>query len=304
MTNSLMTTAMKGTTAVKTTARRSVTVLALLALLSPAVVAAAAQPADRLAPSSPLAAYPGFGHDAAADEARFEAEEMARERLVAACMAAEGFEYEPTPSLSLDGFESPEAAVAFMKSDPNEEYLRGLDADERHRYDLALYGVADPNSPRAEDLHDPESLVGGGCLAAAHRAIPGVFAAKNELREELRSLERAFLADPRVAAAERTWSVCMSAEGLDHPTPRALRASLDRTLDRLRAESAPRPVFDAAVAAHRAAEAVGQRCAASTGFAPKVRAVRIEYESRLVDRHRPLLERHAERQARNAPALR
>jgi len=294
----------KGTASMKSTARCSVAALALAVLLLPAVVAGAAQPVDRMAPPSPLAAYPGFGHAAAADEARFEAEELARERLVAACMAAEGFDYQPTPSVSLDGFDSPEAAVAFLKSDPNEEYLRGLDAAERQRYDLALYGVANPDSPRAEDLHDPESLVGGGCLAAAHRQIPGVFAARNELREELRAMERAFLADPRVSAAEATWSACMSAEGFDHESPRALRASLDRTLDRLRAESAPEPAFEAAMAAHRTAEATGQRCAASTGFAPKVRSVRVEYERRLVERHRPLLDRHAERQARNTRALR
>lgn len=302
-TNTRMTT-VKGTTSMKSTLRRAISALALVALLAPALSAAAAQPVDRMAPRSPLAAYPGFGHDAAADEARYEAEELARERMVAACMAAEGFEYEPAPSVSLDGFDTPEAAMAFLRSDPNEEYLRGLDAAERQRYDLALYGVANPDSPRAEDLHDPESLVGGGCLASAHRQISGVFATRNELREELRDLERAFLADPRVAAAERVWSACMSAAGFDHATPRALRASLDRTLDRLRAASAAESAFEAAMVTHRAAEAAGQTCAASTGFAPKVRTVRVEYERRLVDRHRPLLDRHAQRQARNARAIR
>jgi hypothetical protein len=54
-----------------------------------------AVPAPRL---SRLAAYPGFGHDPDADEARFEREELEREEIIAECMKVEGYSYVPAPS--------------------------------------------------------------------------------------------------------------------------------------------------------------------------------------------------------------
>jgi hypothetical protein len=75
----------------------------VLVATAAAGLGAGARPAE---PRSPLAAYPGFGHDPEADEERFTTEEQRREELVAACMAARGFLYLPSPSVVITGEET------------------------------------------------------------------------------------------------------------------------------------------------------------------------------------------------------
>lgn len=241
---------------------------------------------------SPLAAYPGFGHDPEADEARFEREELARERRIAACMEQQGFPYTPAPAVRVlaptDGEAPPETTP-----DPNRRFVETLDADRRRAYYLALYGIADPFSEAAEDLHDPRAGSGGGCSGEALRAIPGVYAAHSRLSEELAALRRAILGDERVRSAEQSWAACLAERGLDgYETPRDLRAHLDRTRG-----SARPPGPDAArkvAQEHRRTLEAGRACDARVGLTRTRDQVRMEREAAFVERHREVLDRHLE----------
>lgn len=266
-----------------------------LALLASAPALTAQIPAP-VGPS-PLAEYPGFGHHPEADEARFETESMARQRHIVRCMALAGFEYHPTlPFVTPPEDAGARAALDLLRDRPNERYVASLADAERERYHLALYGVPDPDDPRAEALHDPSSSTGGGCLAAAHREIPGVFAAKAELTEELLEMERVVRRDRRVEAAEARWAECMAEEGYETPSPQALNARLDQAVaEALRqGTDVPREIYEEQARAVDSARLCGER----VGLERTIARVRHEREAAFVEAHRELLERHAERQRR------
>jgi hypothetical protein len=235
--------------------------------------------------TSPLAAYPGFGHDPERDAALFEKEEMARERQIAACMAAEGFSYWPQPSLELDGSMDPGKALALLEDHPNARYVSRLSPEGLRAYNLALYGVPDPNNPSADALHDPASPVGGGCSAEALRTVPSVYGAFNELREELDALEHAVAENPRVLAAQDLWAGCMAGRGWAVETPADLFAAVDE-------QAAFGAVSMDLEAELGRAQAVSADCALQTGFGATLAAVRAEQEARLVRTHRRLLNQH------------
>jgi len=262
----------------------------LVALLAagPAVTAQSPSVAQ-----SPLAAYPGFGHHPQADDARFEREELARERLIERCMADAGFEYQSAPSIDADDYPDLASALAAAQTDPNERYVAALDPAERERYFVTLYGVPDPYSENADNLHDPASPVGGGCSGEAFRAIPGVYAAKNALRDELAIVERAVRTDSRVLAAEERWSACMAERNHAYGTPRDLHAEIDETL--AQAETFGRPPAPAIAKEHGRALADARVCDGQAGLRSAVVTARIEHEAAFVDANRAVLDAHLER---------
>lgn len=270
--------------------------LTILALLVSATVLTAQQPTSPAEPF-PLAAYPGFGHHPEADEARFELETQTRQQRIAQCMELAGFEYYPTtPFVEPANDADARAALELLRDRSNEKYVAGLSDAERERYHQALYGVSDPNDPRAEALHDPSSPTGGGCLAAAHRAIPGVFAAKAKLTEELLQMERAVRLDPRVRAAEARWADCMATEGYATPSPQALNARLDQAV----AEALRRgtDVSEEVLETQRDAVETARLCGDRVGLESAIAGARREREADFVETHREVLERHAERMKR------
>lgn len=256
---------------------------------------------------SPLAAYPGFGHHAEADEQQFEREELARERLIARCMEREGFRYVPAPSIPLEELASPSEAMAALRDDPNGRYVRSLPEEERTRYRMSLYGVEDPSSENAAHQPDPAGT-GGGCLGEAVRTLPGVFAAKAALQDAYDAMRRAVMSDLRVKAAERHWAACMA--GLGHPvdaSPRALEERQDAELAELvgptEAELPTREALAALGERHRAERQLTMRCARGIDLPGVVASVRAEHEARFVAEHRETLDRHLERYLAQQPLL-
>lgn len=261
---------------------------------------------------TPLAAYAGFGHDPQSDEERFEREEMAREMLIADCMEANEYYYEPFPSLPLEEFDSITEAVDALSDNPNERYARLLGDADRVLYYQALYGVDNPFAAEADLLHDPATDSGGGCFADAHRTIRGVFAAKSALQEPFDAMRRAVMADHRVAAAEAAWAGCMAQRGqTGYASPRSLEASLDERIAeetrRLAGKRGPlmppQQLFDQLEAEYEAARQVGMDCAHVVDLPGVVAAVRSDYEAAFVNEHREVLEAHAVRLAEEARLL-
>ncbi|HSN89430.1 MAG TPA: hypothetical protein VL025_21885 [Thermoanaerobaculia bacterium] len=239
------------------------------------------------APASPLAKYPGFGHNAEADEAQFDREETAREERVARCMEREGFTYWPMKSITLESFPSTREAMAALRDNPNDRYATLLSEEGRLNYNRALFGVDDPNALEAEKLRDPADASAGGCAAEALRLIPGVFAARSALTEEFHAMRQAALSDQRVKAAEAQWSACMQKQGYSLSSPRDLRRQMDAQL----AGSSGKPEDLKKLGAdHRRAAESSTVCAQQSNLGTVVAAVRVDYERAFVRKHRKFLE--------------
>ncbi|HEX6289508.1 MAG TPA: hypothetical protein VFZ66_09975 [Herpetosiphonaceae bacterium] len=251
--------------------------LALLGLQFSATANITPAPQQRLQ-HSPLAAYPGFGHNPEADEARFDRESLARERMTAQCMKQKGFPYtEVVPVRN-----------AVPAPDPNVSYAESLSPERRTQYYMALYGVANPNSTNAEELYDRSGPGGGGCQGAAFARIPGVFAAQSSLNEQYLALRMSIRREQRVVEAERRWSACMSARGHQYATTVDLRAALDNAA----AEGRLTPQLEQE---HRRALEVGRVCGAQSGLDDTIAQVRVEKEMAFVKQHQALLDQHLER---------
>lgn len=258
---------------------RRLAALVLLASIAGLAWAAPDRPAEA-AGDSPLAEYPGFGHHADADEARFSREEQARERLIAACMRKKGFPYSPSPAVVADDSLTAEQAWELVQNDPNNKYASSLSKRERVRYHLALAGMPDANNPGSRPV--------GGCIAAAHRAIPGVYAAFNALRQPFERMQEAIGSDARVKVAEGRWATCMRELGHDFSTPTELRASLDGALTTPRSATE----LDALERAYETALAAGSQCDVTTGLGRAVAVTRFDHETEFVQRYRAVLERY------------
>jgi hypothetical protein len=259
--------------------------LAIFALAAPARAQGQLPPAK-----SPLAQYPGFGHDHQADRARFQRQELAREQTIARCMQRSGFEYTPVPAIVNPGI--PRAReVLSTRQHPNARYVASLSPADRIRYNLALYGVPDPNDE--QNLWDPGSPTGGGCLGEAMRQIPSVYAAKSALMESHRTMVRSVAQDARMRAAEQRWADCMRARGYQYASPLTLYAEVDRA-----AVHGPPPGRSMAEVQQRnhEARAPARECNSSAGLDSTIEAVRVEKETEFVRDHRDVLDRHRERQ--------
>lgn len=257
----------------------------LIVLACLALVFAQAEWTPLSSQSSPLARYPGFGHNAEADEARFEEEEAAREGRIARCMEREGFSYWPMTSLALEDFATPREAMAAARTHPNDRYVLLLSEEGRRRYNFALHGVEDPNAEESERLRDQNDPSAPGCVAEAHRRIPGVFAARSALTEEFHAMRQEILADQRVKAAEGLWADCMQKHGYSLSSPRALRQQMDLDL----ARTAGQAPLKRLGAEHRKALDSSAVCVQKSGLDAVVAATRIDYERAFVRKHRKFL---------------
>lgn len=250
-------------------------------------IAQVVQPTVRYA--SPLAMYPGFGHDLVADEARFDRESMARELLIEQCMAQKGYTYEVVPPIRASSTISSGEIVTAM-DDPNVRYAESLSAGQRVNYYMALYGVADPNALSADELYDKDHPGGGGCQGQAFATIPGIYAIRGQLNEEYIKLRRAMTEDSRVHAAEEDWSACMADLGYEYGTPRDVLAEMDEAT--LTGE-----VTEAFEQQHRKATEDGRACGAKTNLDATIADVRAELETTFIEEHQITLDQHVEQLA-------
>src|SRR5688572_27186834 len=139
-----------------------------IAAIAPLIVIISEKDVGAQSPQvSPLAQYPGFGHNNAADEARYRREQSARQRHIAECMRAQGFTYTPVVEQTNPSRPARERQPAALPPTANRQFAESLPADRRLAYNRALYGVDDPNDPSG--LWDPESQTGGGCWGDALR---------------------------------------------------------------------------------------------------------------------------------------
>jgi hypothetical protein len=267
-----------------TTAHLLRVALGMLALAIPARAHGQPPPAR-----SPLASYPGFGHNHRADDSLSRRQELAREQAIARCMLRSGFEYTPMPAVVVNPGAPQARGPLPTRQHPNALYVASLSAADRTRYNLALYGVPDPNDEG--NLWDPRSPTGGGCWGEAIRAIPSVYAAKGELMaaHRVRSVAR----DARVRAAEQRWSECMRARGYPYASRLELYAEVDRAA--VRGPPAGRSMPDVQQR-NEEARVPARECSSSAGLDSTIETVRVEKETEFVRDHRSLLDRHRERQ--------
>ena len=267
--------------------RRYVPVVLAVLVATTAASVAAFQSSD----DTPLAAYPGFGHDPVADEEQFVEDEMKREKVIAECMDEAGFIYEPALSVLVDDSMTEAELLAAMK-DPNDLYLSSLSPGETEAYNLALYGVVDPNAESSDDLPDFEAVdERSGCVGIAHGKIPGVFSTYNLLRDEFRAMRGAIESDPAVVAAEKDWAACMEGHKYDFDAPSDIRRSLDERALAISQERALTPGdLEALEDDVLRASAIARQCGAETGFEDVIRDVTAVYEAKFVETYKDILE--------------
>ncbi|NOK62290.1 MAG: hypothetical protein GFH27_549331n29 [Chloroflexi bacterium AL-W] len=247
-------------------------------------IAQVVQPSVRYA--SPLATYPGFGHDLAADEARFDRESMARELLIEQCMVQKGYAYEVVPPIRASSTVSSEEIVTAM-DDPNVRHAESLSVEQREDYYMTLYGVADPNALGADELYDKDRPGGGGCQGEAFATVPGVYAVRGQLNEAYIELRRTMTEDTRVHAAEEAWSACMADLGYPYNTPRDLLAEMDEA-------TLTGNVTEVFEQQHRQATEDGRACGAKTNLDATIAEVRAELEGTFIEEHQVVLDQHVE----------
>jgi hypothetical protein len=247
---------------------------------------------DPPATGSPLAAYPGFGHNKDADEAQYLREDAQRHQMIMRCMTAAGHRYVPVAPARNPQKATDRQSRRPPPRDPNDVHAASLSPQERERYYLALYGVPNPNAPQGP-LWDPRSETGGGCWGDALRTIRGVYAAASELVEPYVAMRRAVMSDPRVTEATQRWSECVRARGFQYSSPRQLAAAEDSA-------AVARPRDAAAQRRPQQAMEAGRACAGESGLNQALTQARADREADFVRAHKAQLDRHLER-LRNQP---
>jgi len=190
-------------------------------------------PVDESKFVSNLANYPGFDHNIDRDEGTYSSEETKREKKVTECMLESGFEYTPSTSMLIDDdvledAEAFEELLEEMSTDPNEVYISTLTEARKRSYYLALYGVENPDDEEAETYDLAASS--DSCVSRSFQEIPGVYAKRNILQDQLDIMEENISKDPTLTAAIEKWSVCMSENGYDLSKPQDLDMQADSVL--------------------------------------------------------------------------
>ncbi|VAW08542.1 hypothetical protein MNBD_ACTINO02-3009 [hydrothermal vent metagenome] len=200
---------------------------------------------------------PGFDPDQF-ETIDFRAQELKVQQSVAACMAAEGFEYIPYVQSGIGGgFESADfqgeefakeyglgistfilqeqgqdqAAEDFENQDPNQPIVDAMSEAERQEYQRLLYGGGPPiveDTPQEvleamtpderEQFYDDafSNWEPDGCFYQAQTEAFDVGAANafyDEFGERLSDLYMRVESDPRIVAANKQWTVCMTEKG-------------------------------------------------------------------------------------------
>lgn len=262
-----------------------ITALSLIALqLS---VNAQITPASNRLQQSPLAVYPGFGHDPAADEAQFERESLAREMMIQECMKQQGLLYIVAQPVKIEGATTLGQGSMAMVEDPNVTYANTLTPENRKVYYMAWYGVPDPNTLSGE-LYDPNSPGGGGCQGIAFSSIAGVYAVQSALNEQYMEMRRSVQEDPRVRAAEQSWAQCMQKRGHQYATPREMLAESDMAAIQGQA------VSKSTEQQQQSVEAAGD-CGTEVGLDAVITQVRVDKEAAFVLANQDVLNQHLER---------
>lgn len=250
-------------------------------------------PPDQSPPASQLADYPGFGHDIDKDEEQFSAEENAREKLIATCMQASGFEYTPAPSIVVDekAINNPkefERLLIEASTNPNDAYVNALTPEMRKAYYVALTGLEDPNEEEGQ-AHDYAEQ-NGSCTSEAFRAVPGVYNKRNQLSDAFDAMESSIGQDARILNATKSWSDCMKNAGYAFSRPSDILRDSDDTLTGLLERGADKKQLDAADNELTKTMNASHACADKVKLGKIRQGVRIEYENRFVNEYKSQLD--------------
>lgn len=257
-----------------------------------------------------IEAYLGLG-----DEATSQDLERRLEEAVAACMKAQGFDYQPVNSAEMVQAQvggedlSPEEYAATYgygittyeeagdesgSTDPNQATYEALSEAEREAWDTALWG--DTLDVEAEEA---ESFTPGGCYGEAWDEVYGKIPA--ELQQALMAMEEQVSSDPRYVKAEAEWAGCMRRAGhefasTDEPVD-AIGEKAQAQFTDLRAAAADDDAADLDTAAWDALRAeeiavakADQACRAEFLSPELEEEIRADVERRFIAEHRAELD--------------
>ena len=244
--------------------------------------------------NSPLAAYPGFGHNPKADETTFNQQEIARERIISNCMKQKGFPYTSTTPIRIKD-DATSRQYGTSKENPNVRYAQSLSQQQRQGYHMALYGVVDPNALSIDELFDSSKPGGGGCQGEAFSAFTSVFAAQSVLNEQYIDLRQSIQVDSRVQAAEKRWSECMRGRGYQFSTTLDLNTRFDNDHQKSKLTPELEQYYDQA-------SKIGQICGTKVSLENTIAQVRIEKDAVFVAKYKTFLDQHV-RKLRSEEAL-
>ena len=242
------------------------------------------------------------------------------EKLVATCMAAEGFDYTPvdqSPDTSVPSYEqgwgteswvaehgygafpTPEETrqidAQIVAEDPNLDYVASLSSSEQEAYYRALDSpLPDRDALAAKSEGDEEPAYDwtkAGCRGEAQHAVAGVDPTQSKrfvpLVAAMNALEQDQQSDPAMLPIDAEWSECMADAGYDG------LATKQAAVDAVFAQSSA--YWDSGATDEPAADLraewrdfeidvalVDFRCGETVGYAAKALAVQAERESRFI----------------------
>ena len=180
--------------------------------------------------------YEGFDEDSGI------AQQNEQEKLVAACMSDEGFDYSPVDASQYSGMmsdsgeeygtekwvaengygmvQSPEQLAAQQEEDetyvdPNQDYLESLSAGERTAYNEALDGPQ-PSEEEVADGSYVDSYEAKGCYGAAFQEVNGDQPSPEDhaaLYEAMGAMYETVQASPALVKLDAEWATCMADAG-------------------------------------------------------------------------------------------
>jgi hypothetical protein len=260
------------------------------------------------------------------DQDEFAKQQVEVEKLVATCMAEEGFEYIPVDqnqgqSFSSDDMEdtnteewvashgygmsqtpeeieeSNDNAVEWV--DPNQPYVESLSEGEMTAYYEVLYGA----QPTDEELNDDGSYdykwENAGCQGAAQHEIQGESVYEQEehkaLFDSINEIYTDVEADPKVKKLNSEWAACMADAG--YPDYKAKQEAVQDVIDKSNAlweenpETGPTEEQQAEAREYEIEIALADfKCADAMDYTNKVTAVQFELEEQFITDHKAELD--------------
>jgi hypothetical protein len=224
--------------------RSLLTAAAAAAVLSLTLAGCSAEKADaKLDPAeSPLSKYMSAAYgDYDADAGL--AQQKDQEKLIATCMADEGFDYTPVDTSQYSGMmtdggeeygtekwvaengygmsQSPEQVLEQQEQsqefvDPNQDYVMNLSEGERSAYYEVLYGVQPTEEEMNEDGSFEYNWETSGCQGAASHEVNGNAPSQEEhaeLFEAMSTMYETVQSSPELVKLDAEWAMCMADAG-------------------------------------------------------------------------------------------
>jgi hypothetical protein len=282
--------------------------------------------AEELDPSkSPLTEYTEviYGNQ---DQDDYNKQQVEVEKLVAVCMAEEGFEYIPVDPyqgqvssseemedtdteewVASHGYgmtqtpeeieESEDNAVEWV--DPNQPYVESLSEGEMTAYYEVLYGV----QPTDEELNDDGSYdykwEDAGCQGAAQHEVQGENVYEQEehkaLFDSMNAIYEDLMADPEMKKLDAEWVSCMADAG--YTDFKAKQEAVQNVIDKSNAlweenpETGPTEEQQAEARDYELEIAMADfKCSEKIDYTDKATAIQFELEEQFITDHKAELD--------------